>query len=325
MNYQEFITSVEEKIRDHFPEDYKIELRPVTKNNNIRLDALSIMKPEVNIAPTIYLNPYYHRFLDGVGLSEIVTDILLTYENYCPSSDIDLDSIMNYKKAREHLAVKLINAEKNAGLLKECPFVPFLDLAIVFVYLMEEKSIGNGMILIHNEQLDIWGITIERLYKDALLHSLSAMPPRLVNLFDMMEECCQEMGGENLTGGPAYMTPEEWDLCRQTKEAGQDFPYVLTNTEKNLGASALIYPRLLANLATALQSDLLLLPSSIHEFIVIPMESLSSAWNTEDFSELVRSVNETEVCDEEVLSDHAYVYYRESGMLSNGKQLQAVL
>ncbi len=60
--------------------------------------------------------------------------------------------------------MKLINYERNRELLKRVPYYRFLDLAIVFLCLVESDSSGTATVLIHNEHLTYWGITRDDLY-----------------------------------------------------------------------------------------------------------------------------------------------------------------
>ena len=59
-------------------------------------------------------------------------------------------------------------------------------------------------------------------------------------------------------------------------------------------------------------SDLYLLPSSIHEFLALPANSLEP----EALEKMVKQVNRTEVATEEVLSDTVYFYDRKKKKVS---------
>ena len=77
MRYQKFIETVKEHIQQELQKP--VHLFPVLKNNGSIYDGLVILDPILNISPTIYLNPYYHRYLDGVSMEDIYEDILNTY------------------------------------------------------------------------------------------------------------------------------------------------------------------------------------------------------------------------------------------------------
>ena len=71
----------------------------------------------------------------------------------------------------------------------------------------------------------------------------------------------------------------------------------------------LVYKNLIHEFAEQLQSNLYVLPSSIHELLVIPEFAVSTSLPA--LSNLVRTINQTHVLEEEILSDRAYYYERE--------------
>ena len=82
--------------------------------------------------------------------------------------------------------------------------------------------------------------------------------------------------------------------------------YVLTNKEKIFGASAMLYSEKIKDLADKLHSDLLIIPSSVHETLL-----LSDGREYDSYREMVRAVNTTQVDPEEILSFNLYRYNRE--------------
>lgn len=88
--------------------------------------------------------------------------------------------------------------------------------------------------------------------------------------------------------------------------------YVFTSEDIKFGGAALLYPERFFELASAVDSDLLLIPPSIHEIIAVPVKS----GLVDDINELIREVNAEEVEENEQLSDHAYYYdYQQTGAI----------
>lgn len=81
--------------------------------------------------------------------------------------------------------------------------------------------------------------------------------------------------------------------------------YVISTKDKTFGAAAIVCESFLKELAIEFNSDVLILPSSIHEIIVRPADITLSKAN-----ELVKEVNLQEVDSKEILSDHAYIYLK---------------
>ena len=88
--------------------------------------------------------------------------------------------------------------------------------------------------------------------------------------------------------------------------------YVGTNPERILGASILMYETYLEDLAAQIEDDLCIAPSSIHEILIFPFSLIQPA----KIIEAVRDVNRTVVSPQEKLSDSAYIYRRDTHVIS---------
>mgnify|MGYP006981927277 CR=1 FL=1 len=95
-------------------------------------DGLVIINPKFNIAPTIYLNPYYHWYLDGVSIDSILDAILSTYNDFKPTEDFDISFCDDFSKVKEKIIFQLISYDKNQKQLKDVPYIKYLDFAIIF-------------------------------------------------------------------------------------------------------------------------------------------------------------------------------------------------
>ena len=80
---------------------------------------------------------------------------------------------------------------------------------------------------------------------------------------------------------------------------------MLTNTAKINGATVMLYPNLLQEIGEATQSRFFILPSSIHEVILMRD---SGEMNVEELRRVVMEINRTQVAPEDVLSDEVYSY-----------------
>ena len=92
---------------------------------------------------------------------------------------------------------------------------------------------------------------------------------------------------------------------------------ILTNRSGVYGASAILYEGVLKNIAQRLGSDLVILPSSVHEVILLPYEDER---RMEGLERMVREINQTVLPEEEVLSDQVYVYNRETDKVFRARE-----
>ena len=217
---------------------------------------------------------------------EIVDRIVSLYKEQVRDIDFDIDFFKEFGRVRDRIFHKIINYEKNRQLLEDVPYFKWCDLAVVFYYAVEEKSMGRASILIHNNHLAMWDQTINALYQIAQSNMRRCMPGLLLPMYKLVEE---------MTGVKFSQT----DGVRM---------YVLTNQAKLNGASAMLYSDKVKELADKLHSDLIILPSSVHEVLILPDDNEQKY---DFYRQMVEEVNTTQVEPEEILSYNLYRYSRQ--------------
>ena len=143
----------------------------------------------------------------------------------------------------------------------------------------------NGRAVITNEMMQYYKITQEQLHTLAVKNTPILNPPQLLDVEKM-----------------AYGIKEEIPL-NDGKKLGFGM-YTLTNTEQFDGAAAMFYPGVLEQLAEKFGRNYFVIPSSVHEVIVVPEETGIEA---EELQNMINAVN-PDVAPEEVLSDTLYEY-----------------
>lgn len=290
MQYETFKKVILERLTNDIPDPKNISIQSVQKNNGYVLDGLVILENHCNISPTIYLNYYYEHYENGISFQEIYHQIMLAYQQNKPKQNIDVSFFTDFKNTREKIMFKLINYELNKEQLRDIPHIRFLDLAIVFYILIAvNKDIGNATILIHKSHLDFWKITEQDLYQIATGNTCCTLRPKIQNMDEILRDLSDPAG----KSGPCLSGEDDVRM------------HVLTNQYNLFGAACMLYSGILKSFAERYESDLYILPSSIHEVILIPAKDDSSL---SDLSEMVREVNRTQLHEDEVLSDHAYYY-----------------
>lgn len=286
MDFNVFVENIVDLLQKRMGESYEIKVTKVTKNNDIQLTGVILMKESDTISPTIYLEGLYAEYQNGTALEELVEKIITFYKEQMPDSDLDMDFFQDFKQVKDRIFYKLVSFEKNRRLLETLPHYRWHDLAIIFYYAMEEEKVGRASITIHQHHLAMWGQSMDTLYRVAQGNMRSGKPELLVSMKDLLEEMVGLQLGED-----TYIPM-----------------YVLTNQEKLYGAAALLYSERMKELADRWQSDLLILPSSIHEVLLLPDDGQNEY---AFYRQMVEDVNTTQVEPEEVLSYSLYRYRRE--------------
>lgn len=302
MEFTNFTTLVREEVERRTGDNYRVRLNDVTKNNGVVLRGLTVMQDDSNISPTIYLNNYYEEYINGrATLINVVNDVMDTYHRNKVNQSVDMRYFLNYESVKQSIVYKLVNTEKNKTLLEDIPHIEFLDLSIVFQCLIAQEDLGTASILIHNVHMKLWDISVEELYREAKENTQRLQGYEIKS---MTEVLCEIMKAENL---------EEFDYeeCRQ--ELSDSVPmYVLSNKSRVEGAACMLYPNLIQDFADAIGSSFYIIPSSIHELLLLPAKEDRES---REIKSMICEINDTQVSTEEILSYSLYFYDREEGKI----------
>lgn len=305
MNYNQFLEEVRAAVQERLGRDYEIRIQKITKNNGILLDGLIIGKASKGIAPTIYLNLYYIHFTHGMSMQEILEDIISAYKE---NNDVvlgDMRELLDFSNVRDKVAFKLIQMEKNEELLKDVPYIKFLDLAVVFYLVLDEHKGGQMTALIHNSHMEPWGVGKEELYHLAEKNTPILLPSEIKTMKEIM---CNILKGHLEELEMEEMVDDLLDFDSQKPSL-----YVLSNKKKINGAGCILYDGCLKDFADSQNSDIVILPSSTHEVILIPDDG---KLDYGELQKMVDEINESEVSEEDVLSDRIYKYSRHDCSIS---------
>jgi len=284
MSYETFCERMKDIVQQYYGVEVNVTLHTVQKVNGVVLRGITVMREGRSIMPTLYLEHYFDLYSKGMPLYDVVHRFIVEYDKACIYDDFDIGFFEYYEKVKPHLGYKLINYDMNRDLLKEIPHKCYLDLAIVCYCNIVDDRIGKGTILIRNEHLDIWKVEQDKVVRDSLQNMQVIFPADVINMADLLKE---------LYSDPAQL------IC------GKLPMYVLTTKARMYGAAAILYNGQLEEIAREVEDDFYLLPSSIHEIIIVPKQYVA---DENYLSQMVDEINQEQVDIEEVLSNHAYLY-----------------
>lgn len=298
MVYKSFLELTVSRLQTLLGSHAAVTVRQIPKNNGVLLDGLCISRPGSSVAPAIYLNSYYEQYRSGVPIDSIISNILAVYQENSHPDENRFRSFSSLPLARRHLVFKLISSEANQELLSSIPHLPFLDLSIVFYLLFDDGETCFSSI-VGNDQLRRWCMEPEELFSLAQKNSPALLPPTIRSMTDVVRDMAMEHMGDEYE-------PEWIEKLLAEQHSAQPL-YILTNTAELNGAGCMLYPGQLKKFADAAGSDLIVLPSSVHEVLLTPDRGFS---HYSSLSSMVSQINEEEVLQEDRLSNHIYLYSR---------------
>lgn len=297
MTYYQFVQAVEDRMKEAVKDNVAVCIHTAEKNNGTIRRGITLTERNINISPTIYLEEYYRQFQNGISLEYITSDILRLYHEVRFQKSWGEEKISDYSEIKDKLIYRLVNRKANTEMLKNVPYIAYLDLAIVFCVLLEVNKYGTATMPVRNEHLDMWEISKKKLYRRARENTSRLLPDEFSSMSAVIEEISCGVFGES---------------GAKDTECLEDDMYVLSNRLRSYGAAAILYEGRLKAIGMYLKSNYYVLPSSVHEVIVVPE---GAAPGKEELSDLVAEINQTQVEAEEVLSDRAYYYDREKDRL----------
>lgn len=278
MERKGFEEKMMELLWEKYGEAAEISVKEVLKYNGTRKHGIVLSVEGERFTPILYMEGAYERYQECGDAEKVLEELLDTNDAQIREMETNWEfgpeQFEDYRNVKEHLRSLLINQEKNEELLKDMPHIRWNDLAVIFYYDIKD---GEARVPINSSHLALWGKTAKDLYDDAMDNMRCGETDQMFSLSELF----------GVGEGP--------DI------------HVLTNSTRRYGAAAMLYSPKIRELADSIGSDLVILPSSLHEVLLVPDDDERQ----KRFRELVGEVNRAVLDPEEVLSDNIYRYSRE--------------
>lgn len=206
--------------------------------------------------------------------------------------------LKDYTEVRDRLFFRVNRLHENEEVLEDTPYVCYADLALTFHILVAKLEDGKVLsIKITDEIFSNFDVSLDQLQEDAMTNSAKLFPATIKTMYNAMKDILVLL---NKDGEELVEAPEDADLL------------VVTNENISYGAAALFYPEMMEKLGEKL-GNFFILPSSVHEMLVIP----DNGWfSPSALCEMVADVNRMCVSPDERLTDRAYHYNAQKKLFS---------
>ncbi|MBR3785198.1 MAG: hypothetical protein IKJ77_02185 [Firmicutes bacterium] len=279
MNYEAFKTAVTAELTEYLPAEYRnwqVSVHEIVKVNGTR-EALHVMPPGgYGGSPTLYLDELFDYYENCSNFAKTCQKAAAIFViGMDYLSKIDICDAGDLPK--DNIIFVLIPQRGNERLLAGVPHRLIMDLALIYRVVLISEQDGINSAIVTKEMAEELDLTEEDLYKLSIKN-----------------------------------TPDMLPLDLRMSESGL---FVLSNQLCISGASALLYPGVLSDLAEDVDSDLFILPGSLNEVFIIP----DVGQDVRELNRIVASANEAILKEEDMLSDHAYYYHRATDQICTPK------
>ena len=274
LDYEQFKVVIATKLEELLlkskkPYGYRKE---VVHKINQDLDSISLIGENIKMSPTLYFNNMYDYYIAAeVSVEELALKAFETMLEGINQTEIT-EEFPDKEKFMENIFFQVINTEKNKTLLLEVPHREYLDLSIIYRYAVNISDNDIATTTINYILMDEFKLTEEELYEAAYKNTRRLLKPKVTS--------------PGITGF-----------------------YMLSNDLNIFGANGILYKDIIAKEAKKLNTDIYLIPSSIHEFLIQPV---SKILKPKDLKEIIKDANEHVIDPEDYLSDSLYIYKLET-------------
>ncbi len=304
---EEFINYLKENLLDYLPDNIRdnstLKIQEVVKGNDIKLTGVMISEKDSNISPTLYVDGYISDAQQGMPLEEIAQKITDSYLRARSEKInlVDIEKVRDLDQVKDMLVTKIINKDLSSEYLNDVPHKDFGDLAIITQIRLSAYEGNQASITIRDKMLESWGVSFDELIDIATKNDIKLSEPRLYPMNDIMTTI---LFGDNY----------EQDGFLPDMDKSSNGMFVFSTEDKVNGAKLLNQPELLEQVSEYLDCSLIILPSSIHETIIVPDNGFLDVDKSE-ISKMIQEINLNEVHPDEVLADHPFFYSKEEKML----------
>jgi len=314
MTFERFCDAIKNSVGDYLPTSlqYKdIELMKVIKANDTELTGLCVWLKD-GLSPTIYLEDFYTAYeADEITMDEALGRIAtIVYEDSKADRNIQriIDNFGDFNLVKGKLLPRVINSDNNEMYLKDHPSTNKGDLTVVYYLDLggDEKG-GRMSIVITNDILNHWGVSIDEIDKKAMENFNANSKTTVKTMLDTMIEM---MGLETLK--EAIGEEAIWEMKNNPDQL------IISNESKINGATNLLDTDALDKVAKG-YGDFYILPSSVHECILLRKDAMREDVGIDDLRQMVAVVNETKVAPNERLSYDVFEYDKYSKTIVKAK------
>lgn len=268
-----------EIINELIARGYKAEARENIKNG-VLYEGI-VIRSDDTIAPVIYTQRLIEDAeTQGKSLADVVADVIRIYEEN-KYMKFNVEQLFEREFILNHVYIA-VQKESDEDLVKKgCEY----EGIEAYLYVRgDHAGERTYSVKVNRRYLESAQMSVEEAWKRAEENTFSET--RIQSMVQVMAELC----------GIPYDPSMEMDVPI----------YVISNELKVKGAGAILDKTNLAEFVKAHGvNQLIVLPSSVHEMIIVPYDP--EQMDIEEMSEMVRQINATEVAPEDRLTDRAYL------------------
>lgn len=291
MDYELFKKKVLDEFLNYLDPEYSgyvLKINDIRKNNQ-KLTGVSVAPDSPKgtfAAPTFYIETMYREYQECGNFAVVIANTADMISNALRGAKPKVPAF-TARSLLENVILQLISVKGNEDYLKDLPHRYFLDMAVIYRRIISMDDHGIMSFVIDNYLAEHANITEEQLYNKAYANTQKLFPPICCDMRTLLDDM------------------SEGRFPKDSDDEDEPLILVITNDHKYLAATAMLYPEFFEDISNDLDTDLVILPSSVHDLIVLPC---IKGMDREVLCSMVEDVNSNHMSKAEVLSFNVYGY-----------------
>ena len=307
MDFNEFKEQFTEDVKQELADagvEAKVSINTVEKMNE-SYEAMTVTPEGSNVGVNVNMEKFFEAYENGTPYEDVVDKAVNVIEGgFANQPTVDVAALTDYDQMKDKLIMEVVSVEANADMLDKVPHKDMEDMAVVYRFELDSNDDGRATVLVTNQLIETMGVTPEQLHADAMENAPELKPAVIKGMSEVMAEM---MG----------MSTEDLAMMGMPMDPADEQMYVASVPDKIHGAGVLAYQDFMDQAAERAGGDFFILPSSIHEVLIVPDNGNMSL---SDLEAMVKEVNATQVAPEDKLTDSVYHYDSQAKIFELGEK-----
>ncbi len=307
MDFNEFKEQFTEDVKQGLADagiEAKVSTNTVEKMNE-SYEAMTVTPEGSNVGVNVNMEKFFEAYENRTPYEDVVDKAVNVIEGgFANQPTVDVAALTDYDQMKDKLIMEVVSAEANADMLDKVPHKEMEDMAVVYRFELDSNDDGRATILVTNQLIETMGVTPEQLHADAMENAPELKPAVIKGMSEVMAEM---MG----------VSTEDLAMMGMPMDPADEQMFVASVPDKIHGAGVLAYQDFMDQAAERVGGDFFILPSSIHEVLIVPDNGNMSLG---DLEAMVKEVNATQVAPEDKLTDSVYHYDSQAKVFELGEK-----
>ena len=307
MDFNEFKEQFTEDVKQGLADagiEAKVSTNTVEKMNE-SYEAMTVTPEGSNVGVNVNMEKFFEAYENGTDYEAVVGKAIGVIEGgFANQPTVDVSALTDYDQMKDKPIMEVVSAEANADMLDKVPHKDMEDMAVVYRFEINSNDDGRATILVTNQLIETMCVTPEQLHADAMENAPELKPAVIKGMSEVMAEM---MG----------VSTEDLAMMGMPMDPADEQMFVASVPDKIHGAGVLAYQDFMDQAAERVGGDFFILPSSIHEVLIVPDNGNMSL---SDLEAMVKEVNATQVAPEDKLTDSVYHYDSQAKIFELGEK-----